>query len=58
MAEIWTKTTNPDGRIVYEATDTIIVKKVSKENLLARKAELQAEIAAIDSDLTKINLLG
>ena len=52
MPESWNKVGND-----YEVSDTVIIRKVNKTELLARKAALEAEIAIIQADIDQIDAL-
>jgi len=60
MAKVWTD----QGDGIYEATDTVVLQRVTRDELIERKAHLQttvsglqAEIDAIDVDIAAIDAL-
>jgi len=58
MVEQWKKVTKgeeeTEENIIYEITDSVVIKKVSKQQLLEEKTHLESELLRVNADLQKI----
>lgn len=51
MAKIW----EDKGDGVFEATDTVILERVTREELVNRKTMLQEQIATLQNEISQID---
>jgi len=51
MAKVWTD----EGDGIFEATDTVVLQRTTRDELVERKAMLEADIVRIEAQITDID---